>query len=152
MKNTYKIHSKSKSENLNKLGEEIIKNIGTVLSDKELSEFDGVNSFLAIVYNRTPNDEPIVPDDEFPGPDFAELQDLFLNEFLANLQKRFKETNSEKYKEQLEIFSLINKKIWAEEFQSVNYSKHLREVFDKNFVDKTALNFVRNFIDKINIS
>lgn len=152
MKKTYKIHSQSKSENLNKLGEEIIKNIGNVLSDKELSTLNGVNSFLAIVYNRTPDNKPIVPDEEFSGPDFEKLQDLFLNEYLGDLQERFKQTSSEKYKEQLEIFSLINKKIWGEEFQSVNYSKHLREVHNKNFVDTTALNFIRSFIEKINIT
>lgn len=151
MKITYKNHSQAKALNLNKIGEDIIKNIGKVLSDEELSSANGVNSFLAIAYNRTPDNKPIIPDEEFPGTDFEELQNLFLNEYLQDIQERFKSTNSDKYKEQLEIFSLLNKKIGGEEFQSVNYSKHLREVYEKNFTDKSALNFVRDFTEKINI-
>lgn len=152
MKITYKNHSQSKAVNLNKIGEELIKNIGTVLSDEDLSSANGVNSFLAISYNRTPDNKPIVPDEEFSGTDFEELQNLFLNEYLNDIQERFKLTNSDKYKEQLEIFSLINKKIGGEEFQSINYSKHLREVYNKNFIDKSALNFISDFTEKINIS
>ncbi|MBP0613945.1 hypothetical protein J8J42_12945 [Chryseobacterium sp. cx-311] len=152
MKNTYKIHSQSKAEKLNKVGESITQEIGYVLSDNELKNFDGIVEFLEIVYNSNPDNTPVLPEDQFKGTDFERLQDEFFNKYLEKLHMRYNETANEKYKSQLDKFSFMNKKIGVEKFQTVAYTKHLREVYENNFINQTNFDKVQEFLNKINIS
>jgi len=152
MQITYRNNSQTKAETLNKVGEYLDKEIGNVLVDTELRDFDGVNDYLANVHNRNPDNTPIMPDDEFKGVDFEELQNKFLNKYLKNLQSAYNIRNAEKYKNQLDIFSLLNKKIGGEKFQSINYTIHLRDVYEKNFVDPNNFEKIENFMNRININ
>lgn len=149
MRQTYRNHSKSKADTLNNVGEILMKEIGNVLADSELKDFNGVNDFLAIVYNRYPNNEQIIPDKDFKGTDFEKLQNLFFKKYLTNLHEKFNASGLDKYKNQLDLFSILNKRIGGEEFQSINYAAHLRDVYQTNFVDQTNFRKVENFMQRI---
>ena len=105
----YEHHVKTKSANLNAVGEKLNAKIGDVLINPKLNILDGVDDYLAIVYNRTPNNEPIIPDEEFGGTDIGKLQDVFFSKFIKSLKIAFDETQEELYKENLEFFSFTNK-------------------------------------------
>lgn len=153
VKSKYEYHVKIKSDNLNKVGARLNKKIGDVLVNPLLNNLNGIDDYLAIVYNRTPDNEPIVPDEEFQGVDFQKLQDVFFSKFLSSLKDKFDETNDELYHQNLDFFSINNKKIGGEKFQTMHYIENLKNKYDSYLTrDNKNLEGIRSFIDKINIS
>lgn len=151
MKSTYFIHSQSKVEALNEIGRTLTKEIGNVLNDVDLKDLNGVQDYIAIVNNRNAKNEPIVPDNEFEPGDFSKIQDIFLTKYLEHLYKRFKETNDEKFVKQLELFSGLNKQIWAVKFGSEKYVKNLQSAYDNYFADQIRVIKIKEFLDRINL-
>lgn len=149
----YEHHVKTKSANLNAVGEKLNAKIGDVLINPKLNILDGVDDYLAIVYNRTPNNEPIIPDEEFGGTDIGKLQDVFFSKFIKSLKIAYDETQEEIYKENLEFFSFTNKSIGFEKFQASNYVDNLQQKYDSYFSENNeSLKSVKKFVNKINIS
>lgn len=151
IKSTYLIHSQSKANKLNKIGITLNKEMRNVLTDINLKDLDGVEDYLAIVNNRNLRNEPIVPDNEFQPGDFSRLQDIFLKKYLNHLVIRFKETNDEKFKTQLDIFSDINKEIWSVKFETEKYIKHLRSVYENYFTNRQRFIKIELFLDTVKI-
>lgn len=153
IKSKYEHHVKTKSVNLNAVGSKLNVKIGDVLINPKLKDLDGVNDYLAIVYNRTPNNEPIIPDEEFSGSDFGKLQDIFFQKFITSLKIKFDESQDELYRENLEFFSSTNKSIGYEKFQASKYVDNLQGKYDSYFNENNeTLKLIENFVDKINIS
>lgn len=146
-------HVKTKSVNLNIVVEKLNAKIGDVLINTKLKELNGVNDYFAIVYNRTPYNEPIVSDEEFGGTDIGKLQDIFFKNFITSLKQKYDETEDELYRENLEFFSLTNKSIGYEKFQASNYVINLQEKYNSYFTENNEnLKSIEDFTEKINIS
>lgn len=152
LKEKYNHHITSKSNNLNSVGEVLNKNIGDVLSDSYLKTFEGVDDYIAIVYNRDKSDNPIIEDDKFEGADFLKLQNIFFTKFLRRLKDEYDKKKDKKYKELLELYSFENKRIGTEKFQVNNYLENLQYKYSEYFEKENELNRIEDFLDKININ
>lgn len=152
IKKKYEIHVKSKSDNLNAVGKRLNEKIGEVLNNPLLSSLDGIDDYLAIVYNRTPNDEPIIPDEEFEGTDIEKLQDIFFYKFINSLKNKLDETGEELYYQNLQFFNINNKEIGGEKFQTKHYVDNLKQKYNSYLTEENSnLKDVKELIDKIQI-
>lgn len=153
IKSKYEYHSKTKSDNLNAVGQRLNEKIGEVMINPVLNSLDGVDDYLAIVYNRTPTNQPIIPDTEFEGSDFGKLQDIFFYKILRSLKAKFDQTGEEIYSKNLDFFSLNNKTVGAEKFQTEHYVENLTKKYDSYLTEENEnLKTIKDFIEKINIS
>lgn len=156
LKQKYTHHIHTKTSNINTVGEALNKEISDVLADNELKEFNGVDKYMEIVYNKDQNGDDILPEDQFEFPDINRLYNEFFDPFLRNLYSRYKETEgtmeSEKYKRFLDFFSHQRKKLGAEKMQTEKYVENLQAKHDKYFKEAEKLNKVEDFLEKINIS
>ncbi|WP_117883737.1 hypothetical protein [Aureibaculum luteum] len=151
LKIKFEIHVKSKSDNLNSVGEVLNKNIGDILSDPYLSSFDGIEDYIAIVYNKDNSLNPIIPDKEFKGISFSRLQDEFFKKFLTNLKKEYDKENDPKFKKLLELYSFENKRIGKEKFQTLKYIENLKKQHSR-FSEGKEFDKIKEFLERINIS
>jgi hypothetical protein len=152
IKKKYEIHAKAKSDNLNAVGSRLNEKIGEVLTNPLLSALDGVEDYMSIVYNTNPDGELIIPEEEFEGTDVGKLQDVFFCKFIKSLKIKFDETNDDLYRGNLEFFSLNNKAIGAEKFQTKYYVENLKQKYESYLTeDNNSLKEVKEFINKIQI-
>jgi hypothetical protein len=152
LKTKFGIHVSTKSKNLNSVGEVLNKNIGNVLVDEQLSSLDGINDYLAIVYNKNNLGESIIPDNQFEGADFEKLQDIFFKKFLANLKSEYDKEKDPKFKNLIDFYSFENKRIGRERFQTKNYLENLRKQHSNAFGKKDNFTSTKDFLDGININ
>jgi hypothetical protein len=147
IKSKYEYHAKTKSDNLNAVGQRLNGKIGEVMINPNLNTLDGVNDYLAIVYNRTPANQPIIPDEQFKGSDFGKLQDVFLFKILRSLKAKFDQTGEEIYSEYLDFFSVNNKDVGAEKFQTEHYVENLTKKYDSYLTEENEnLKSIKNFL------
>jgi len=148
----YDIHVKTKSDNLNAVGGRLNEKISEVLINPLLNNLDGIEDYMAIVYNTNPHGELIVPMEEFEGADIGKLQDVFFFKFINSLKQKFDETNSDLYRINLDFFSINNKAIGAEKFQTKYYVENLQQKYDSYLTEENSdLKELKDFLDKIQI-
>jgi len=152
LRKKYQIHSEKKIDNLNAVGDVLNRNIGEILSDDYLSTFEGVDDYIAIVYNRDKFNKPIVDDDKFEGVDLEKLHNTFFKKFLDRLKKEYDKEKDEKFKVLLEKYSLENKNIGAEKFQTKHYVDSLQFKYSEYFENEKQFTRINTFLENINIS
>lgn len=148
----YNQHLNAKVSNINSIGELINAEMSNVLSDNELKNFDGIDDYIKIVYNKLPNGEDSIPENEFEFPNINDLYSTFFDPFLKNLYVRFKETEESKYKKILDFFSHQRKRLGTEKIQAEKYAENLEAKYTKYFNNAEELRQVENFLEKLNFS
>lgn len=152
LKIKYNNHITSKSNNLNSVGEVINKNIGDILSDPYLSTFEGIDAYIAIVYNRDRFNKSLVDDNKFEGTDFLKLQNEFFSKFLKRLKNEYDIDKDKRYKDLLELYSYENKRIGTEKFQSLSYTDSLQLKYSEYFENEESFKKIESFFSNINVS
>lgn len=153
IKKIYNKHIDKKFAAINDIGEKLNLFMNDVFPDEDLKDVEGLSEYMAIVYNRTPDNKPIVPDEEFGFPDIDKLYSDFFPKFLKSLYFNFQNSsNKEKFKKQLDLFNHENKKLGAERSQAIYYSDDLEKNYVQYFQNEENFLKVLSFLNKINCS
>lgn len=151
IKENFKVHSLKKYNVIKEVGENLNLQMNDILPNNKINELDGLVDYMAIVYNKNPDNSSVIPDDRFSFPDINKLYSVFFPKFISALLLEYqkKDTSQHDYKRFLDIFNLDYKKLGGEKAQAENYARDLRDIYLLYFDNKENTNKILEFLAKI---
>ena len=152
VKKIYKSHIEKKSATINDVGEKLNLFMNDVFSDDDFKNIEGLDDYMAIVYNRNPDNTLVVPEEEFGFPNIDKLYNVFFPKFITSLLHHFRNStdNIDKYKMQLDLFNHQYKRLGSEKIQAVHYANDLEQNYREYFQNDENFMKVTVFLNKIN--
>jgi hypothetical protein len=149
LKEKYTKHVKKKYDIFELIGNKLDEQMHNILLDDELKNLPVITEYLRIILNKDPllNDINKPPKD---GVDFEELRNKFFVPFIKDLLRLFTINDNHNYKNILESFSQMNKKLGSEKLQSEHFADNLEIKYNKYFIQNNEyFNTIKNFKKKL---
>lgn len=146
-------HTNKKVIRINEVGEFLNLQMNDILPDPDLYKLDGIIDYLAIVYNRNPDNTPVIPEDEFKVANVEKLYNTFFPKFINSLMMKYRaaEEDKAKFKKFLDIFNHQYKILGGLKGESINLGKEIEEIHLEYFNDKKLFTKVEDFLNNIRV-
>lgn len=151
IKENFKIQNQKKYSLIAEVGDNINLQMNDIFPNDIVNNLDGLIDYMAIIYNKNPDNTSVIPDAEFSFPDINKLYSIFFPKFITALLAEYRKNdeNQNEYKRFLDIFNHYYKKLGGEKAQAENYARDLSENYFLYFADNTNVNKILEFLAKI---
>lgn len=149
-----KSYNSKKENKLNQITINITEEIEKFFFDPKILSPKIIADFTAIIYNRTNENLPVVPDEEFDAPDLNQLYNDFLPSLLENIKsiKDFTDENTEKnYNQVFKTLSHQYIKLDTARILAQNYASDMQKHIELHFEKSDDLNKVQRFLNILEI-